>query len=228
MDLLLIRHAQPDWAPNGIARNDPELTDLGRSQAEKLGHLAEDWEEVREILVSPMVRARQTAEPLGTALGIEPTVEPWLAEIANPDSWEGSPVDEVDRMLERIRLRSVDAMWDGLPGGETFRDFHRRIAGGLERSLAERGITRLAEEHPQLWSVADNKARLVIVAHGGTNAVLLGVLLGLEAVPWEWDRFLWQHTSVAVVTTHRVAGGRAFGLRSFGDVSHLPVDMVTR
>ena len=69
---------------------------------------------------------------------------------------------------------------------------------------------------------------LVIVAHGGTNAVLLGVLLGLEAVPWEWDRFLWQHTSVAVVTTHRVADGRAFGLRSFGDVSHLPADMVTR
>ena len=104
MDLLLIRHAQPDWAPNGIARNDPELTDLGRSQAEKLGHLAEEWEEVREILVSPMVRARQTAEPLGNALGIEATVEPWLAEIADPDSWEGSPVDEVDRMLERIRL----------------------------------------------------------------------------------------------------------------------------
>ena len=174
-----------------------------------------------EILVSPMVRSRQTAEPLGSGLGIEPTVVPWLAEIANPDSWEGSPVDEVDRMLERVRLRSIDAMWDGLPGGETFRDFHQRIVAGLERSFAERGITRLAEEHPQLWSVEDNSTRLVIVAHGGTNAVLLGVLLGLEAVPWEWDRFLWQHTSVAVVTTHRVADGRAFGLRSFGDVSHL-------
>ena len=118
MDLLLIRHAQPDWAPNGIARNDPELTDLGRGQAEKLGRTKRrNGMEVGEILVSPMVRARQTAEPLGKALGIEPTVEPWLAEIANPDSWEGSPVDEVDRMLERIRLRSVDAMWDGPPAG---------------------------------------------------------------------------------------------------------------
>jgi probable phosphoglycerate mutase len=131
-------------------------------------------------------------------------------------------------MLERIRLRSVDAMWDGLPGGETFRDFHRRIITGLEGSLGERGITRLSDEHPQLWSVKDNSTRLVIVAHGGTNAVLLGVLLGLEAVPWEWDRFLWQHTSVAVVTAHRVADSRAFGLRSFGDISHLPADMVTR
>ena len=125
-----------------------------------LGRQAVGWEGVGEILVSPMVRARQTAEPLGGGLGIEPTVVPWLAEIANPDSWEGSPVDEVDRMLERVRLRSVDAMWDGLPGGETFRDFHRRIVAGLERSLAE------SAESPGLPRSTPNSGRWRTTAPG--------------------------------------------------------------
>jgi broad specificity phosphatase PhoE len=227
VELILIRHAQPDWAPGGIARNDPELSGLGVRQAERLGERAASWEGVAELLVSPLVRARQTAEAIAAALHLEPTVLPWLAEIRNPDEWEGSPVDQVDRILEEVRLRSVDAMWDGLPGGETFRDFHSRVLMGMERSLAERAVRRHDTNHPHLWTVEDDRARLVVVAHGGTNAVLLGALLGLEPVPWEWDRFIFAHASVASVITRPVERGRAFGLSSFGDVSHLDPEMVT-
>ena len=34
MEIVLVRHAQPDWEPGGRAVDDPGLTELGRSQAE--------------------------------------------------------------------------------------------------------------------------------------------------------------------------------------------------
>ena len=33
MEIVLIRHAQPDWEPDGRAVDDPGLTRLGRDQA---------------------------------------------------------------------------------------------------------------------------------------------------------------------------------------------------
>ena len=38
---------------------------------------------------------------------------------------------------------------------------------------------------------------MIIVAHAGTNAVVLGHLLGLDPVPWEWERFRQPHTGVS-------------------------------
>ncbi|MGH8874825.1 MAG: histidine phosphatase family protein [Acidimicrobiia bacterium] len=227
MDLILIRHAQPDWAPEEIARNDPDLTSLGREQAALLAAQAAGWEGVSELWVSSMRRARQTAEPIAAALALEPTVFPWLEEIRNPADWDGSPVDEIDDILRRGRLRPIDEMWDGLPGGESFRAFHQRVVAGLEESLAQRGVTRFETGHPHLWRVEEEDRRILLVAHGGTNAVMLGALLGLEPTPWEWERFASRHTSLAWLTTGEIAEGRAFSLRAFGDVGHLPPSMVT-
>ena len=69
---------------------------------------------------------------------------------------------------------------------------------------------------------------ICIVAHQGTNALLLGLLLDLEVVPWEWERFACAHASVSLVSTAQVGRARAFSLRAFSDVRHLPVEMITR
>ena len=67
---------------------------------------------------------------------------------------------------------------------------------------------------------------VVIVAHAGTNAVVLGRLLGLEPVPWEWDRFPQPHTGVS--RDHgSISTGWGFSLRQLGDVSHLDEDMIS-
>ena len=224
MEIHLVRHGQPDWAPARRARNDPDLTDLGRRQAERLAQSLGAYD---ELWVSPLRRSRQTADPVAARLGLAPRVCDWLAEIANPTGWEGSPVEEVEAILAQARLRTVDEMWDGLPGGESFRDFHRRVATGLANDLAHRGVRRLDEGHPHLWSSGAER-RILVVAHGGTNAVILGYLLGLEPTPWEWDRFDSAHTSIARLITKPVAAGCAFALLAFGDTSHLPSDLVTR
>lgn len=227
MDLFLVRHGQPDWAPDRIARNDPALTELGHEQAARVGHRLAALPEVDEIWASPMIRALETSAPVAAELAHDREIYDWLKEIQNPAEWEGEPVDVVERAFEHANLREMDDMWDGLPGGESFRGFHERVVTGLVETMDSHGVHPLDPEGRQLWSVDDPDKRVVIVAHAGTNAVILGHLLGLDPVPWEWDRFRQPHTGVSRLTTFRVSTGWAFSLRQLGDVAHLHPTMVT-
>lgn len=227
MDLFLIRHGQPDWAPDRVARNDPNLTTLGHEQAVRVGHRFSTLENVDELWASPMNRARETTVPVATELARESEVYEWLKEIQNPAEWDGEPVERIERALEDASFRDMDEMWDGLPTGESFRDFHQRVVGGLIETLDAHGVHPASTGDRHLWSVDAPDKRVVIVAHAGTNAVILGHLLGLDPVPWEWDRFRQPHTGVSRLTTFRVSTGWAFSLRQLGDVSHLHPGMVT-
>ena len=227
MDLFLVRHGQPDWAPGRIARNDPGLTELGLEQATRVGHRFASVEGVDELWASPMNRAMETSGPVETQLGKKREIYDWLKEIQNPPEWEGEPVEIVERAFEEANFRNMDEMWDGLPKGESFRDFHQRVISGLVETLDSHGVHPASPGDRHLWNVDDPDRRVVIVAHAGTNALILGHLLGLEPVPWEWDRFRQPHTGVSRLTTFRVSTGRAFSLRQLGDVTHLHPGMVT-
>lgn len=227
MDLLLVRHGQPDWAPDRVARNDPNLTELGRAQALRVAHRLASLERIDELWVSSMTRARETAQPLAKELGTGSEVYDWLEEIHNPREWEGEPVEEIERVLEQANFRTMEEMWDGLPGGESFRDFHERVVTGLTKTLDSHGIHPMDPEHRHLWTMDDPDKRVVVVAHAGTNAVILGHLLGLEPVPWEWERFRQPHTGVSRLTMTRISTGWSFSLRQLGDVTHLHPGMVT-
>jgi probable phosphoglycerate mutase len=225
MDLFLIRHGQPDWAPGRIARNDPDLTDLGHEQSDRVAHRLTSLDQVDELWVSTMRRAMETADPISEQLARRREAYDWLQEINNPPDWEGAPAEEIDRHFAAANARDMEEMWDGLPGGETFRAFHERVVSGLETTLARHGITPMGNRH--LWTVEDPDRRVVIVAHAGTNAVVLGHLLGLDPVPWEWERFSQPHTGVSRLTMTRISTGWSFSLRQLGDVSHLHPGMVT-
>lgn len=227
MDLYLVRHGQPDFAPERRVSKDPHLTDLGHEQAERVGHRFTTVPDVDELWVSPMNRAAETASPVREGLGITPETYDWLAEIQNPPEWDGEPVERIEKAFEDANFRRMDEMWDGLPGGESFRDFHVRVVTGLTRTLDAHGVHPLDPDGRHLWHVDEPDKKVVIVAHAGTNAVILGHLLGLDPVPWEWDRFRQPHTGVSRLTTFRVSTGRAFSLRQLGDVTHLHPTMVT-
>lgn len=227
MQLRLIRHAEPAYVVDGTLYNNPELTALGHAQAELLAQ--RDWGHVDELWVSPMVRAQQTAAPLAARLGLQPVTRPWMREIATPSAWEGSPVDELDDLFARYNLRAIEELWDGLPGGESVRDFHVRVADGITTALGGHGAEPIVtdDEHPNLWSEPSD-VNVLFVAHGGTNAVTLTHLLGADPTPWEWDRFDSAHTSIATLRTRKVAHAVAFGMTGFGDVAHLAPEQVTR
>ncbi len=211
-----------------MSQVDPALTPLGREQADAVAsRLAISRRPVAEILVSPARRALETAEPIVARTGIEPTLVEDIVEIQMPD-WSGKLEQEVQRIFAKSRSRAPDEWWDGLLDGESFRDFHNRIAHAMERILEERSVVPDASGHRHLWHVEDDPQRIVIVAHGGTNAVALGWLLGLEPTPWEWERFILGHASIARVRAIPLAGGHVFSLRAFNDREHLEADQRTR
>lgn len=224
MELVLLRHAQPAWNRDEQAQVDPELTALGREQA----RLAADrlaGESFDRVLVSTAVRAGQTAEPLLAARpDLRAERREWMHEIRMPASWQGTPSEEIGRVLREARVRPREQWWEGLPGGESFADFHARVARGLEQELAEIGVRATAD---RLWQVADDAPRLLMIAHAGTNSVVLGALLGLEPEPWEWERFASAHASLTVLRSVSIATGHIFSLQRFSDVGHLGEGQVT-
>ncbi|MCU1499697.1 MAG: Alpha-ribazole-5-phosphate phosphatase [Acidimicrobiales bacterium] len=234
MELILVRHAQPAWAsPEGLGRNDPGLTELGRAQAKRVADRLADTEDlpgrgdVDRLLASPAVRAQETAQPIGAALDLPLETLDWLWELRNPPAWEGAPIEEIERTFATLAGRSRDEWWEGHEGGESLRDFHQRVTTGLRGLLAELGITPTTD--PGLWDVAVPHLvpavdRVVAVAHGGTNSAIIAHLLGAAPEPWEWDRFSMGHASVAVLATTPMAGAFIWSLRSLGDANHLPVD----
>lgn len=228
MDLFLIRHGQPDWAPDRIARNDPNLTELGRAQAIRVAHRLTALENVDHIWASTMHRAMETAEPISRDLKHDLASFDWLQEINNPPEWDGAPAEEIDKRFAEANVRDMEEMWNGLPGGESFRSFHERVVGGLRETLDSHGVRPLeVGSGRHLWEVDDPDRRVIIVAHAGTNAVVLGHLLGLDPVPWEWERFRQPHTGVSRLTMTQISTGWGFSLRQLGDVAHLHPGMVT-
>ena len=68
MEIVLIRHGEPEWVRDGLNIVDPPLTERGHRQAEKVAQ-ALDGEVFDEILISPLLRPRLTAAPLLAKLG---------------------------------------------------------------------------------------------------------------------------------------------------------------
>lgn len=228
MDILFVRHGQPQWAIDGLSQIDPHLTDLGHKQAELAAHRIATDSKIppAELIVSPATRSQETALPIARETEIPIETIDGLLEIQMPD-WRGVTEEVVIDIFKTTRHRSPDEWWDGLPGGESFRDFHDRVTTALDSVLAERGITKNVQD-PRLWDIANDPGRIVIVAHGGTNSVCLAHLMGAPPSPWEWEKYVLFHASFARVKFIPLAGAHVSSLRTFNDQDHIPLDLRSR
>jgi len=221
LDIVLVRHAEPAWEAEGRSVDDPGLTDRGHAQA-ACAATALGGESFDHFYVSPKVRSMQTAEPIAKALGMQPTVQGWLEEIRLP-TFEGRLEAEVQQFFEDARSRELERWWEGLPGGETFRHFHERVTGGIESLLVGDHALGLHEEGGhRLWQLSDApEQRVLIVAHSGTNAVVLSHLLGVEPVPFEWIRFASAWAGIHRLTSVPISTGFIWMLERFNEAMHL-------
>jgi len=228
MDIIFVRHGQPQWAIDGLSQPNPRLTELGRQQAALAASriATDDKAATTELIASPAIRSQETADPIATATALSITTIDDLVEIQMPD-WEGVTEEAVIDIFRTTRHRSPDEWWDGLPGGEPFRDFHDRVTTALDSLLADRGITP-NQEDSRLWDVTDELGRIVIVAHGGTNSVCLAHLMGAPPSPWEWEKFVLFHGSFARVKFIPLAGAYVPSLRTFNDQDHIPQEQRSR
>lgn len=225
MQIVFIRHGQPEWTRDGLNVENPPLTDLGHAQAQAMADALAN-EHFDEVFASPLVRARQTAAPLFEALGRDEQIAPWLEEIGDP-AWHGTPEEKAQAAYKELVGRPVDDRWEGLEGGESIRQFTARIRSGGTEFWEQRSMIR-TDAHLPIWNIAEPGKRIALVAHIGTNSVAIGHLLGLEPTPFEWDRFVLGHASISRLESIPVNDGYHFSVTKLSDVEHLGHDQRTR
>lgn len=193
MDLVIVRHALPvrRIAEAGAAA-DPELTELGLRQAEATAEwLAE--ESFDAVYSSPLLRARQTAEPLAARHGIDITIEDGIAEYDRQSEFY-IPLEEVKasddpELKAHWQALAEDRLEDVIADAHTFKP---RVAEAMQR---------LIDAHPG--------QRVLAICHGGVINVALGWVL-------DHPRTLWFEPAYASI--HRVAASRS-GIKSIVSIN---------
>ena len=217
LELVLVRHAEPDWETARQQGSDPGLTARGQRQAadlaEQLRHLP-----LAALYCSPLKRARETAAALAATQQLTANTVQDLAEIDVPLLLNASQ-SEVDAYFLAAAKRPFRDHWDGFPGGEPFRVFHARVTGAIGEVFAHYGVQPQIIDGFPAWSARTRAEtlRIGVVAHGGTNSVILTHLLGIPSVPWEWIRFETPLAAYSVVALRAINDqGYIWSLQQFG------------
>ncbi len=140
---LLLRHGQTVLSVekrfSGVG--DQPLTELGRAQAAAAAaRLASAG--ARAVVTSPVRRARETAELVARAAGVELAIEPGLRETDFGD-WEGYTFGEVQQKWPRELTAWLADTAVAPPFGESFDATATRVRQARDRVLATYGGQRL-------------------------------------------------------------------------------------
>jgi probable phosphoglycerate mutase len=217
LELILVRHAEPDWESARQKGADPGLTALGRRQA---ADLAADLRRtpLAALYCSPLERARETAAAIATTQQLTVNTVQDLSEIGVPLLLGVSQI-EVDAYFLAAAKRPFRDHWEGFPGGEPFQEFHARATHAIGEILAHYGVHAEIIDGFPAWSAPARAQtlRIGLVAHGGTNSVILTHLLGIPPVPWEWIRFETPLAARSVVALRAISDqGYIWSLQEFG------------
>lgn len=162
--VYFVRHGETEFNRQKRLQGwrDSPLSDAGRAQAERVA-LAVQTLEVSRGLVSPLGRARQTAEIIQRhkAVSLEPSDD--LREISFGD-FEGNTLDEIEVKFPGQWERRQSEKWTYCPpGGEANRDALPRALNVIARIEAD------SDDAPWL-----------IVAHFAINRLIFSTMAGLE------------------------------------------------
>lgn len=221
MKLIFIRHGDPDYVHDS-------LTPDGRIEAEMLSERMCKMQ-MDEIYVSPLGRAKATAEPTLTKLNRNATEYEWLrefeAKIYRPDgptdhrliTWDWLPKDwtsypdfyDFDKWYNHPILQEAGVLEE-----------YERVIGHFENFLKEHGYIR---ENNLFRVTKANNDTLVFFCHYGVTIIFLSYLLRISPMIL-WHGLVAAPTSVTtVVTEEREQGQAIFRMCAYGDTSHLYV-----
>jgi len=204
--LVLVRHGATAHTAegrfSGCTGSDPELSDVGRGQAQLLAAQlrllhAPPERRIDAVAASPIRRARETAAMVAEELGLPVQPEDDLREI-DFGAWEGrTPEDVRWRWADQLARFRADA---GLapPGGESVADVADRV---------RRTRDRLARQHPG--------RAVLVVSH--LYPVRLSVLDALGAPLEAVHRMVHEPASVSEIRSLQ----GAWTLVRYNDASHL-------
>jgi probable phosphoglycerate mutase len=197
MELVLVRHAQPERIDEGEVEGpaDPSLTHRGRREAERLAA----WlahEQIDHVLASPLRRARETAAPLALALGLDVEIDDGLTEY-DAAATSYIPIEELRELKDERWLATIEGRWDDV-GGEPPHVFQQRVVPAVERV-----IDRFAGK------------KVVAVTHGGFINVYLAHIIG------KTDTLLWFHPGYTSISRVHAQQGGPRSVGSINELAHL-------
>ena len=160
MELLLIRHGRPHRAETSDGSPaDPGLSEVGWEQARRLARSLRA-ERIEALYTSPMRRARETAQALAEALGVQARVDAELVELDH-QSDVYLPLDEL-KASDYPRWQAL-VQEGGLYAGVDLPAFRRQVGCAMERIICA---------HPG--------GRVAVACHGGVINAWASQLLGVE------------------------------------------------
>jgi probable phosphoglycerate mutase len=162
--LHLVRHGDTTQSSEGVFCGDldPSLTETGHTQAVAIGQRLAGFSPIA-VYCSPMLRARQTAQPLLASSGLDAHLEYGLREIGYGD-WEGRTEAHIQQEdPEAYAAWNSDPAVYAPPGGES---------GYAIAARALPVVDRIRNAHKD--------GHIVIYSHKATIRVITCALLGLH------------------------------------------------
>ncbi|MDQ2790336.1 MAG: bifunctional RNase H/acid phosphatase [Pseudonocardiales bacterium] len=142
--LLMLRHGQTERSAQRrySGRADLPLTELGERQAAAAAARLALTEGVAAVVSSPLLRARQTAQPVADALGVPLTFHEGLIE-TDFGAWDGLTFAEAQAQDPDLHTRWLTDTSAAPPGGESMDEVHRRVRRVRDQLIAEHGAETL-------------------------------------------------------------------------------------
>ena len=162
--MIVVRHGQSEFnAAFAVTRRDPgivdpDLTELGRAQAQEAAERLAGLIRPARLVSSPYARAIATARPIAARFGLTIEVDPLIGEWAAFSCDIGTPASELARRHPDLALDHLPETW--WPSGEE-----------------EHHVTARADRFRATTWTRDDWDCTVIVSHWGFLRALTGVAL---------------------------------------------------
>ncbi|MGH3767455.1 MAG: bifunctional RNase H/acid phosphatase [Pseudonocardiaceae bacterium] len=199
--LLMLRHGQTEHSAQRrySGRADLPLTELGECHAAAAAARLATIDGVVAVVSSPLLRARQTAQPVADALGAPMNVLDGLIE-TDFGAWEGLTFAEASARDPELHASWLTDTSVTPPGGESMDAVHRRVRRVRDQLIAEHGA-----------------ATLIVVSHVTPIKALLR--MALDAGPSLLHRL---HLDVASLSVAEFYPDGPATVSLVNDTSHLP------
>jgi broad specificity phosphatase PhoE len=200
--LFLVRHGETDDNKNFVFQGQTGLglNPHGRDQAARLAaRLVRAARRPAALYASDLDRARETAEILGRAIGLPPTLDTDLREVFL-GAWQGMTGAEVAARFpeEWGAWRRGEDLKRG--GGESYAELGARVAGAVDRAAAA---------HPG--------EAVILVSHGASIKSIVARVLGLGPQGMRAFRVP-DNTAVTIVERDAQGNDR---IAAWNDAAHL-------
>lgn len=146
--MLLVRHGQTPTTGASLPGRAKglHLAETGQIQAGAVAARIATLTNVAAVYASPLERTRETATPIGRALGIKVKTDRGLLE-CDFGEWTGAKLADLRKLPEWETVQRYPSGFR-FPGGESFTEMQTRMVSTLDRlGAAHRGQTVVAVSH---------------------------------------------------------------------------------